>query len=677
MGSSEARNISPAGSDCGDEGSSMGSTEDRHVRVLELPAESKPLLRFSTAGSVDDGKSTLIGRLLHDTKSLYEDHLESVRKASEREGKKGALSFALLTDGLKAEREQGITIDVAYRYFSTPHRHFIMADSPGHEQYTRNMATGASTADVTVILIDARKGVLVQTRRHAFIASLLGVSSFVVAINKMDLVDFSQRIFDEIKADLSTLASKLGIREVHFIPVAALLGDNIVARSDHMDWYEGPTLLECLERVAVRRSDPSKEFRFAVQLVLRDKADFRGYAGKISSGSISVGDEVTVLPSMRTTKVSNIELFESGKGVVSVPTAFAPMSAAISLEGQVDVGRGAMLVRSGALPQVKHSFEAMLVWMSDRPLQRGKRYLVMHTTQRTPAYIDAVQYRIDMHTLNRDPSDVLALNDVGRVNITSPQPLFLDTYRGNRSTGSFIIIDPDTNATLAGGMVVDRNDHEFLPEIAPRGTPEKTIPTSVHIHREDGAVDRNARESALGFKAGTVWFTGLSGAGKSALAKALERKFLAEGRACYRLDGDNLRFGLNRDLGFSEDDRIENVRRVSEVAQLFNDAGITTLCSFISPFARDRERAKQIVGSDQFIEVYVSTSIEVCEARDPHGLYARARKGEIEEFTGISSPYEAPKNPDLSIDTGLLTLEESVERVYQAVCARLPRAPSA
>jgi bifunctional enzyme CysN/CysC len=645
--------------------------------VEPLPAEQRPLLRFSTAGSVDDGKSTLIGRLLHDTKSLYEDHIESVRKASEREGKKGSLSFALLTDGLKAEREQGITIDVAYRYFSTPRRHFIMADSPGHEQYTRNMATGASTADVTVILIDARKGVLVQTRRHAFIASLLGVSSFIVAVNKMDLVNFSEEVFNQIQADFSELSNKLGIKQVHYIPVAALHGDNIVTRGERMEWYQGPSLLECLENLDVARSDPTRDFRFPVQLVLRDSADYRGYAGKIVSGAISVGDEVMVLPSMRSSIVSRIEVFDSTVGVLGVDIAYAPMSVVVSLRDQVDISRGSMMVRSGAMPQVKSSFDAMMVWMSEIPLQRNKRYLLMHTTQQTQAYVEAIQYRVDMHSLNREPADALGLNDVGRVSITSPKPIFLDTYRGNRDTGSFILIDPETNATLAGGMIVDRNDHEFLPELSSRGGEIARAPASVHIHREDGVIDRAGREQHLGFKAGTIWFTGLSGAGKSALAKALERRLLADGRMCYRLDGDNLRFGLNRDLGFSEGDRIENIRRVAEVAQLFNDAGITTLCSFISPFARDREHARKIIGAEHFIEVYVSTAIEVCEARDPHGLYARARKGEIGEFTGISSPYEAPKTPDLSIDTGIMSLEESVELIYQAISERLPQSREA
>jgi bifunctional enzyme CysN/CysC len=652
---------------------SSSRMKDSSLKNAVLPAEQRPLLRFSTAGSVDDGKSTLIGRLLHDSKSLYDDHIESIRKASEREGKKGALSFALLTDGLRAEREQGITIDVAYRYFSTPRRHFIMADSPGHEQYTRNMATGASTADVTVILVDARKGVLIQTRRHAFIASLLGVSSFLVAVNKMDLVDFSQEVFESIQRDFLEFASRLGISRITFIPVSALHGDNIVEPGTRMPWYKGDTLLDCLENAEVSSYEPNAELRFPIQLVLRDKADYRGYAGRIASGSVKVGEEVMVLPSMRTSRVTSIEIYDANGKEALRQEAFAPQSVVLTLADQVDVGRGNMLVRSGAAPEVRSNLDAMLVWMSEESLELGKPYLLKHATHDAKMYVESIHYRVDMRTLNRDPSQTLGLNDVGRVSITSPNKLFLDTYRQNRATGNFIVIDPATNRTVAAGMVVSRHDREFLPEISPRPELPRDKPLSIHLHREEGLIDRTFRERALGYPALTLWFTGLSGSGKSALAKALERRFFEEGRKCYRLDGDNLRFGLNRDLGFSQEDRIENIRRVAEVALLFNDAGVTTLCSFISPYARDRDHARKIVGGDRFVEIYVNASLEVCEARDPHGLYQKARRGEISEFTGISSPYEAPQNPELSIESGRLSVEECVEQIYSFIARRAAR----
>ena len=638
-----------------------------------LPAEQRPLLRFSTAGSVDDGKSTLIGRLLHDSKSLYDDILESIRKASERDGKKGTLSFALLTDGLRAEREQGITIDVAYRYFSTPRRHFIMADSPGHEQYTRNMATGASTADVTVILIDARKGVLIQTRRHAFIASLLGVSAFVVAVNKMDLVGFSQEVFEAIQRDFLEFASRLGIHKISFVPVSALQGDNIVEHGSRMPWYKGETLLGCLENAEVASYAPNAELRFPIQLVLRDKSDYRGYAGRIASGSVRVGEEVMVLPSMRTTRITSIEIHDANGGDAQRQEAFAPQSVVLTLADQVDVGRGNMLVRSGAAPEVRSNLDAMLVWMSEEPLELGKAYVLMHTTHDAKMYVESVHYRVDMQTLNRDPSQTLGLNDVGRVSITSPKKLFLDTYRQHRATGNFVVIDPASNRTVGAGMVVSRHDREFLPEIPPRAQLPREKPLSNNLHREEGLIDRPFREQSLGYPALTLWFTGLSGSGKSALAKALERRFFEEGRKCYRLDGDNLRFGLNRDLGFTQEDRIENIRRVAEVSLLFNDAGVTTLCSFISPFSRDREHARKIIGNERFVEIYVNASLEVCEARDTHGLYEKARRGEISEFTGISSPYEAPKNPELSIESGRLTVDACVDQIYSFVAAKAAR----
>ena len=645
------------------------SEKEQLQRVEELLSASaaRTLLRFSTAGSVDDGKSTLIGRLLHDSKNIYEDHLQALAKASERGTTGGALELAYLTDGLKAEREQGITIDVAYRYFSTPKRHFILADTPGHEQYTRNMATGASNARLSVILIDARNGVVTQTKRHAFIASLLGIPRFLIAVNKMDLVDYSEQVFEKIRQDFVDFAAKLDVKELRFIPVAALPGDNIVHPSKNMPWYHGETVMDYLEDVYVSSDTNLVDFRFPVQLVFRPSGTFRGYAGQITSGLVRVGDEILVLPSQRRSHVKTIEVFNTDPKKRQLEEAFAPMSVVLTLEDEIDISRGDMLVRANNVPPIRTQFEAMVVWMSERPLELARPYLIRHTTREAKAFIDAVRYKVDVNTLSRFSGGPLALNEIGRLAFTSAKPLFMDPYSRNRGTGSFVLIHPESFLTVGAGMVIDRLPEEYLRiEKGPsqvEGIPSKQ--TSEHIHKEDGFIGKVDRERRLGARALTVWLTGLSGSGKSTLAKILERRMFADNRLVYRLDGDNLRFGLNRDLGFSDEDRRENIRRVAEVARLLNQAGVTVICSLISPFKQDRENARQIVGPSDFVEVFVSTPLAVCEQRDARGLYKRARTGEIREFTGISSPYEVPGQPNLVVDTSAGTPEECAGRIEE------------
>jgi bifunctional enzyme CysN/CysC len=632
---------------------------DDQVRDILAQSERSSLLRFSTAGSVDDGKSTLIGRLLHDSKNVYDDHIAALEKKAKNKGAE-TIDLSLLTDGLRAEQEQGITIDVAYRYFSTPKRRFILADTPGHEQYTRNMATGASTADLTIILIDARKGVLTQTRRHSFIASLLGVPRLLVAVNKMDLVGYDQQVFDRITQEYTEFASKLGIREIKFIPVSALQGDFVVRPSSAMPWYAGGTLMEYLESVYVAGDKNHVDFRFPVQYVIRPDQNYRGYAGQVRSGHVRVGDEVVVLPSLRRSKVRSIDYMDSDPSRRQLQVASAPQSVVIALEDEIDVSRGDMLVRAHNIPHVKREFEAMMVWMSESPLDCSRSYIIIHTSRQTKAFISTVSYRVNVNTLQREHGKALHLNEIGRVSITTKTPLFLDSYEKNRATGNFIVVDEDSFQTVAGGMIIDRQPND-LEQFS--SEPGKTTIKSEFIHREEGEVDRDRREKSFGYRAVTVWCTGLSGSGKSTVAKALESKLFASGRPVYRLDGDNVRFGLNKNLGFSKEDRRENIRRVAEVAKLFNDAGISVICSLISPMQIDRERAKEIVGKDSFVEVYLSTPLVECEKRDPHGLYKKARAGEITDFTGVSSPYEPPESPDLVLDTSELSLGQCVDKI--------------
>ncbi|MDX6767807.1 MAG: sulfate adenylyltransferase subunit CysN [Candidatus Methylacidiphilales bacterium] len=620
--------------------------------------EEKDLLRFLTCGSVDDGKSTLIGRLLYDSKMIYEDQLAAVMKDSKVHGTTGTdFDPALLTDGLKAEREQGITIDVAYRYFSTDKRKFIIADTPGHEQYTRNMATGASTCNLAIILVDARHGVVVQTKRHSFIVSLLGIKHVVVAVNKMDLKDWSKDVFNKIRQDFNEFAARMSFHDVHFIPLSALNGDNVVDRSVNTPWYDGPTLLHHLENVNIVADRNLIDFRFPVQYVLRPNLNYRGFAGTVASGVIRVGDEVASLPSGRRSRVKSIETYNG-----PIPEAYPPMSVTLTLEDEIDASRGNMLVHPNNVPHVGHEFDAMLVWMHESPAVPGTTYLVKHTTQMVPGVLSAVRYRVDVNSMRKLRQDnenepvSLALNEIGRVHLTLHRPVAYDAYSANRETGSFILIDRLTNATVAAGMIIDR------PVAAP-GTPASDTPVSQNITREDHLVTSSDRETMLRQRGVTFWLTGLSGSGKSTIAKAFEQKLVSLGRPCYILDGDNIRHGLNRDLGFSMEDRTENIRRISEVARLFNQAGLIVITAFISPYQRDRAAAREIIGEDAFVEVHVDTPIAVCESRDPKGLYRKARAGEIPQFTGISDPYEAPEKPELRLATAEMDVQSSVDKL--------------
>jgi len=598
----------------------------------ERAEKMSELLRIATAGSVDDGKSTLIGRLLYDSKSIFEDQLSAVEATSRARGE-DTPNLALLTDGLRAEREQGITIDVAYRYFATPKRKFIIADTPGHIQYTRNMVTGASTADLAMILVDARNGVLEQSRRHAFLASLLGIPHLVVLVNKMDLVDFSEERFNEIRDDFRRFAMKLEVNDLSFIPVSALLGDNIVNRSDNMPWYEGTSLLRHLEDVHVASDRNLIDARFPVQYVIRPQRgddefhDYRGYAGTVAGGVFKAGDEVTVLPSGFTTSVTAI----SGPGGNPVDEAFAPMAVTIQLADHIDIARGDLICRPANRPHVGQEVDAMLCWMtSESALTAGGRYTIQHTTRSTRAVVTEIDYRLDINTLHRDEqAETLSLNEIGRIRIRTQQPLLFDAYRRNRDTGSFILVDEATNNTVAAGMITGPTMHDA-----------NVVWHNAAIRREDRAT-----------KGRTLWLTGLSGSGKSTVAVELERRLVASGRPAYLLDGDNLRHGLNSDLGFSAEDRAENVRRVGEVAKLLADAGVIAVVSLVSPYAADRGRARAAHGDAglDFIEVFVDTPLEVCEQRDPKGMYAKARAGEIRGFTGIDDPYEAPTNPEVRL----------------------------
>jgi bifunctional enzyme CysN/CysC len=591
------------------------------------------LLRIATAGSVDDGKSTLIGRLLYDSKAIFEDQLTAVELTSRSRGQ-DVPDLALLTDGLRAEREQGITIDVAYRYFATPKRKFIIADTPGHIQYTRNMVTGASTADVALILIDARNGVLEQSRRHAFLASLLGIPHLIVCINKMDLVDYSKERFDEIRADFSRFAMRLEVADLTFIPVSALTGDNVVQRSHAMPWYEGTSLLHHLEELHIASDRNLIDVRFPVQYVIRphqsshaDLHDFRGYAGTVAGGVIRRGDEVTVLPSGFTTSVSAVW----GPGGRPLGEAFAGQAITVELADDIDIARGDLICRPHNRPHVGQDVDAMVCWLTaDAQLTAGTRYTIQHTTRATRAVVRELDYRLDVNTLHRDESaTALSLNEIGRVQLRTQQPLLFDAYRRSRDTGSFILVDEATNNTVAAGMITGPTHQES------------------HVVWHRGSVQRSERAT----QGMTVWLTGLSGSGKSTVAAELERRLVASGRPAYLLDGDNLRHGLNANLGFSAADRAENVRRTGEVAKLLADAGIVAIVSLVSPYAADRElvRAAHADASLPFVEVFVDTPLAVCEARDPKGMYAKARAGEISHFTGIDDPYEAPESPHLRL----------------------------
>ena len=611
----------------------------------------KDLLRFLTCGSVDDGKSTLIGRLLYDSKMIYEDQLAAVRHVSQKYGTTDTdFDPALLTDGLKAEREQGITIDVAYRYFSTSKRKFIIADTPGHEQYTRNMATGASNCDLAIILIDARHGVTVQTKRHSFIVSLLGIVHIIVAINKMDLVDWSEEVYDKIRRDYNDMAARLSFKDVHFIPISALKGDNVVDPSPNMPWFNGPTLLHHLENVNISTARNLIDMRFPIQYVIRPNLDFRGFAGTIASGVVRPGDKVMVLPSRKTTTVKTITTWDG-----NLDYAFAPMSVVLTFNDEVDASRGDIVVPVNNLPRIETEFDAMLVWMDEKPADEGREYFLKHCSSITPATLDKIRYEIDVNTGHKkDANGHLQLNSIARIHLAMHRPLVYDIYVRNHATGSFILVDKLTNATVAAGMIIARMSAAETKEDKPK---------SENITRELSYVSQDDRQALLKQKPQTLWFTGLSGSGKSTIAKLLEKTLVDNGRICFLLDGDNIRHGLNKDLGFSPEDRKENIRRIAEVAKLMNDAGLIVLTAFISPYREDRDMARQIIGDENFREIYVSTPLAACEERDPKGLYKKARAGQIKGFTGIDAPYEPPENPALVIETETLTPKDCVDAI--------------
>jgi bifunctional enzyme CysN/CysC len=603
--------------------------------------EHKSLLRFITCGSVDDGKSTLIGRLLYDSKMIFEDQLAALEADSKKVGTQGGeLDFALLVDGLAAEREQGITIDVAYRFFSTDKRKFIVADTPGHEQYTRNMVTGASGADLAVILIDARKGVLTQTRRHSYLVSLIGIRKVVLAINKMDLVGYSESTFNKIVEDYTAFAQQIGIEEFVAIPVSGLRGDNIKDPSAHTDWYHGPTLMGYLETVDIEDNAQHRPLRLPVQWVNRPNLDFRGFAGTIASGMVRQGDKVRVLPSGRESTVTRIVTMDG-----DLDHAIAGQAITLTLADEIDISRGDVIARPDDLPGVADQFEAVVVWMSDEPMLPGRPYWLKTGTKQVSATITEPKYKVNVNTLEHLAAKKLELNEIGICNVSLDQAIAFDPYTQCRETGSFILIDRITNATVGAGMI------------------HFALRRSQNIHWQALDVNRKSRAALKGQQPAVLWLTGLSGAGKSTIANLVEKRLLALGKHTYLLDGDNVRHGLNRDLGFTDADRVENIRRVAEVSKLMADSGLIVLVSFISPFRAERRMARGLFQPGEFHEVHVDTPLAVAEDRDVKGLYKKARRGELKNFTGIDSPYEAPENPEIYIDTTKRTSEQSAEAI--------------
>jgi bifunctional enzyme CysN/CysC len=608
---------------------------------------TRSLLRFLTCGSVDDGKSTLIGRLLYESRQIMEDTLATIAKDSRKHGTVGDdIDLALLVDGLEAERQQGITIDVAYRFFASPRRSFIVADTPGHEQFTRNMATGASNSDLAIILCDARKGVLTQTKRHTYICSLLGIRNVVLAVNKIDLVNFDEATFDRIVGDWATFAAGLGFATLTPIPVSARFGDNVTQKSGNTPWYRGPTLLAHLEAVDVEHGAEDKPFRFPVQWVNRPNLDFRGFSGTIASGRIAVGDGVVVAASGRQSRVARILGPDGDQGAAGAGEAVT-----LCLADEVDVARGDILAPLADRPEVADQFAAHLLWMDEEALLPGRQYLARFGNLWTSASVTAIKHRIDVNTLEQQAAKRLELNEIAVCNLSLSQRVPLDPYAENRATGAFVLVDRFTNRTAGAGMV------------------SFALRRATNIHAEEFLVDKRARAALDHQKPLVVWFTGLSGSGKSTIAKLVEQTLHREGRHTYSLDGDNLRHGLNRDLGFTDQDRVENIRRVGEVAKLFVDAGLIVLCSFISPFRAERRMVRELVGPGEFVEVFVDTPIEECMKRDPKGLYAKAMRGAIQNFTGVSSPYEPPEAPELRLDT----VGRSPEEAAEVVLAQLRR----
>jgi bifunctional enzyme CysN/CysC len=627
----------------------MPSLVPEDIAVYLRTHERKGLLRFITCGSVDDGKSTLIGRLLFDSGLLFEDHLRALEADSKVIGTQGEdLDFALLLDGLQAEREQGITIDVAYRYFQTERRKFIVADTPGHEQYTRNMVTGASTADCAVLLVDARKGLVTQTRRHTYLVSLLGLRHVALVANKLDLLGYSESRFRELETRYREFATRLGLADVTCIPASALQGDGIVERSPRMPWYEGPTLLEYLETVQIDQDRLQAEaLRMPVQWVNRPDSEFRGIAGMLVSGTLRKGDEILVLPSGRRSSVERIVTYEG-----DLDAAVAGQSVTLTLGDQIDVSRGDVIAGAAAPPRVGEQFEATIVWMAEEPMLRGRSYLMRVGTRMVSATIAPLKYKLDIDSLEHLAAETLELNEIGVCELELDQPIAFDPYRENRDMGGFVLIDRITNHTLAAGIL------NF----------ELRRSRSVHWH--EAGVDKAAHARQKRQRPCVLWLTGLSGAGKSTIAGVVEHKLHRLGRHTYLLDGDNVRKGLNKDLGFTDADRVENIRRVAEVAKLMVDAGLIVITSFISPFETERRMARELFEQGEFIEVFVDAPLAVAEARDPKHLYARARRGELKNFTGIDSPYERPEAPELHIDTTRLAAEEAGEQILEELRRR-------
>ena len=604
--------------------------------------EKKSLLRFITCGSVDDGKSTLIGRLLYDSKMIFEDQLAALEADSKRVGTQGQeIDFALLVDGLAAEREQGITIDVAYRFFTTEKRKFIVADTPGHEQYTRNMVTGASTADLAVILIDARKGVLTQTRRHSFLAHLIGIKHIVLAVNKMDLVGYDKTVFERILLSYRAFASEIGITNFTAIPISGFKGDNITALSDNTPWFKGPALIEHLENVEIgARADEAKPFRLPVQWVNRPNLDFRGFSGQLASGKVRPGDAVRILPSGKTTTVDRIVTLDG-----DLDEAIAGQSVTLTLTDEVDCSRGDVIAAADAPPEAADQFEATLVWMADEAMIAGRAYWLKLATQSVSATMQAPKYEINVNTLDHLAAKTLELNGIGVVELSTDKPIVFEAYADNRTLGGFILIDKLTNATVAAGML------------------HFSLRRAQNVHWQASDVDRDMRANLKNQRPALLWFTGLSGSGKSTIANLVEKKLHRMNRHSFLLDGDNVRHGLNRDLGFTEADRIENIRRVGEVAKLMTDAGLIVITAFISPFRVERDMVRSMLPEGEFIEIFIDTPLAEAERRDVKGLYKKARAGQLKNFTGIDSPYEAPETPEIRIDTTAMSPEEAADLI--------------
>lgn len=603
--------------------------------------ERKSLLRFLTCGSVDDGKSTLIGRLLYDSKMIFEDQLAALEADSKKVGTQGGdIDFALLVDGLAAEREQGITIDVAYRFFSTDKRKFIVADTPGHEQYTRNMVTGASTADAAVILIDARKGVLTQTRRHSYLVSLLGIRHVVVAVNKMDLVGWDRQVYDRILQEYAEFAAQIGIKEFTAIPMSALKGDNITGPSEATPWYQGPALMPLLESLPVEDDQREKPFRMPVQWVNRPNLDFRGFSGLISSGTVRPGDKIKALPSGRESVIDRIVTFRG-----DLAEAVAGQSVTLTLKDEIDISRGDVIAEAGDPPPVADQFEATIVWMDDEAMLPGRPYLLKLGARTVAAQVTEPKYKINVNTLEHLAAKRLELNEIGVCNLSLDAPIAFDAYADNHDLGGFILIDRISNRTVGAGML------------------HFALRRSQNIHWQALDVDKAARAALKGQRGRVVWLTGLSGSGKSTIANLVEKRLHADGRHTYLLDGDNVRHGLNKDLGFTDEDRVENIRRVAEVARLMVDAGLIVLVSFISPFRAERRMARELQAEGDFVEVFVDTPLAVAEQRDVKGLYKKARAGELKNFTGIDSPYEAPEHAEIVIDTTAVSATEAAEQI--------------